>query len=364
MNSTKPWTIVGKKTKEKVNKSSRSHTTPVTEEKKTTPEDIYYSNLSESQEYDHEGLMLNVDKALKNLNHHDLVDALGRLATFALESMTTIVSSAVIDISEIDGDQKQIISINRFLNTGSDTNTTISASLGHYNDSIKEMVSLKAVAQRNMEQFLETKCGVVTIPRLHKNKPVIVKSLDSSINKPSYVSAITSGPNIMTKKMPPVSSMYRKNIDVDTGPVDLSVVGIANGKECTDMGINYLTSCKTFVIKMGSTVFTAGPSNFIDHNSTVRNKYAKRCFNTQPCTYNDCNYYHDPCVTRTDKIEERNFAMGYILQMISSVKNSEDIFEHRYEKDPDFLRDLVQLGGTIIIRAAQIKKLHFPGKKI
>jgi hypothetical protein len=52
------------------------------------------------------------------------------------------------------------------------------------------------------------------------------------------------------------------------------------------------------------------------------------------------------------------------MQMLSSIKNSEDLTDNKNIRQPNFLRDLVQLGGTILIKAAQIKALHFSGQKL
>jgi len=116
-------------------------------------------------------------------------------------------------------------------------------------------------------------------------------------------------------------------------------------------------------IDINGTIFTIGECNFVDLKMiSEKTRYAKRCLNDNPCKYKSCHYYHDPATVANDYNKERNFAISYIVQMINTIKTTSDVDSNASVKNIVLLRDLVQLGGSLIIKAARIHSLYFNKK--
>lgn len=369
------WTVVGEKNK----KSSHRQKQKCTKTKTMTPEDIYYTNLvSEEKEESNvsECLMNTIVDQTRDLSPQDSVDVLSKIASFTIETMASILKKAINDISDIKDDQKTVIAINGYLENTDKIQSVINTSVSKYDENITKMNSMKKESIENIKKFLTT-CGIDEIPSYnHKdteiandedyNTPSASIALDSS--KKSYVSAIGTAGGLVVEKQPVkiVNKIVQpRNLMVDTGIVDINMPVISQIQDSIDFTMSYLDYCNVFVIRMGETVFTTGPGNFVNlKNSSGKTKHAKRCLNPQPCRYKNCKYYHDPCIVYDDYNVERKFALSYILQMLNAVKNSNDIIENKAIRNPNFVRDLVQLGGIILVKAAQIKTLYFSGKKI
>jgi len=372
--NTSGWTVAGKKKKRHGTVCLALKNKPLDQ---ITPEDIYTVNIQSGQRKSAritELLMNTVTDQTKGLSHRASIGVLSNVASFVIDTMSAIIKKAATDISDIDDDQKTVIALNSYLENANDTYPAVSASLSEYSNHIRNMTLMKKSSIENIKKFL-TSCGIDEIPsRGQERKFTSDDSKDASMPveriKRSYAAAIsgTSSSDLVVEKLPVkivnIVSQH-KTLMIDTGVVDINVPVISKVQDSVGFTISYLDYCSVFVIRMGNTVFTTGPGNFVNlKNSNGKTKHAKRCLNPQPCHYRNCKYYHDPCVAYDAYNSERNFALSYVMQMLGAVKNSVDITENKMIRDPNFVRDLVQLGGTILIKAAQIKALHFAGKKI
>jgi len=305
-----------------------------------------------------------------------VLDALGNVATFVVETMVSIIKSATNKISDINDDQKTVIALNGYLENIADTRSNIGTAIDVYDENVSIMNSLKKTSIENIQKFL-TMCGIDEIPSYRAKKGekidtpdnVYVDSLPVENIRRSYASAIGAKSSDLAVEKQPVNIVNNitqpRTIMVDTGIVDVNMPVVSDIQDTIGFTLSYLDYCRVSVIRMGNNVFTTGPGNFVNlKNSNGKTKHAKRCKNQQPCRNKHCDYYHDPCVTYEDFNDERNFALSYVLQMLGAVKNNTDLLENKSVRDPNFVRDLVQLGGIILIKAAQIKALHFAGKTI
>lgn len=379
--SNEKWTVVGQKKKggSKAHKNDKdSIIQQQTLKNKSiddvTPEDIYYANMIPQNEnkVDTTAYLTNtiVDKT-KEMDLKESLEVFGKVSSFVIDTMSDILKKAISEITNnIKDDQKTVIALNGYLENISETKPVLEKVMGEYNNQIAAMNSLKKTSIENIQKFLNT-CGINEIPEYHSKK----KTEDEKDNitmeniHMSYASAIGSVNSDLIIEKQPVEIINKisqpRSLMVDTGVVDINIPVISTVQESIGFTLCYLDYCKVFVIRMGNTVFTTGPGNFVDlKNSNGKTKHAKRCLNPQPCQYKNCKYYHDPCIVYDDFNEERNFALSYVLQLLGSVKHNTDLLENKNIRNPNFLRDLVQLGGIILLKAAQIKSLHFSGKNI
>lgn len=381
------WTVVGQKkktgatpaaAKKHINTRQALKTKPIEE---ITPEDIYYANLDSfsPEKPDISAYLMNtiVDQT-KGMTPQESLEVLGNVTTFVVENMVSILKNAIKKISDIKDDQKTVIALNGYLENTSDTRPSIGAAMDMYDQNVSSMNSMKKTSIENIQKFLTT-CGIDEIPTYRAKKGgkakadtvdnVYVDSLPVENTRRSYASAIGATASDLVVEKQPVKIINNitqpRTLMVDTGIVDINMPVISKIQNSIGFTLSYLDYCKVFVIRMGNNVFTTGPGNFVNlKNSSGKTKHAKRCLNPQPCLYKNCKYYHDPCIVYEDFNVERNFALSYVLQMLGSVKNNTDLLENKSVRNPNFVRDLVQLGGIILIKAAQIKALHFAGKKI
>jgi hypothetical protein len=384
--SKEAWTVVGQKKKGGApqDPSDGKYLTPHQALKAKpiddlTPEDVYYANLNATpvERPDVSAYLMNtiVDQT-KDMTPQESLDALGNVATFVVESMVSILKNATSKILDINDDQKTVIALNGYLENIADTRSNIGIAIDVYDENVSIMNSLKKTSIENIQKFL-TACGIDEIPSYRAKKGgkidtpdnVYVDSLPVENIRRSYASAIGAASSDLVVEKQPVNIVNNitqpRTLMVDTGIVDVNMPVVSNIQDTIGFTLSYLDYCKVSVIRMGNNVFTAGPGNFVNlKNSNGKTKHAKRCLNPQPCRYKNCKYYHDPCVVYEDFNDERNFALSYVLQMLSAVKDNTDLLENKSVRDPNFVRDLVQLGGIILIKAAQIKALHFAGKTI
>lgn len=385
-NSSKPkevWTVVGQNKKSKVmkptntgNRSSHDKKSKIKTIDDITPEDVYYANLNAQgdEKQDVSAYLMNtvVDQT-KDMTTHESLETLGNVATFVLETMASILKTTTGKVSEIKDDQKTVIALNGYIENINESRLKIGTAIDMYDENFNVMNSLKKTSIENIQKFL-TSCGIDEIPTYHakkedKTENVEVESIPAENIRLSYASAIGATASDLVVEKQPVNIVNNitqpRTLMVDTGIVDVNMPVISKIQDTIGLTLSYLDYCKVFVIRMGNSVFTAGPGNFVNlKNSNGKTKHAKRCLNPQPCRYKNCKYYHDPCIVYEDFNVERNFALSYVMQMLDSVKSNEDLMENTSVRNPNFVRDLVQLGGIILIKAAQIKALYFAGKNI
>ena len=385
-NSSKPkevWTVVGQNKKSKVmkptntgNRSSHDKKSKIKTIDDITPEDVYYANLNAQgdEKQDVSAYLMNtvVDQT-KDMTTHESLETLGNVATFVLETMASILKTTTGKVSEIKDDQKTVIALNGYIENINESRLKIGTAIDMYDENFNVMNSLKKTSIENIQKFL-TSCCIDEIPTYHakkedKTENVEVESIPAENIRLSYASAIGATASDLVVEKQPVNIVNNitqpRTLMVDTGIVDVNMPVISKIQDTIGLTLSYLDYCKVFVIRMGNSVFTAGPGNFVNlKNSNGKTKHAKRCLNPQPCRYKNCKYYHDPCIVYEDFNVERNFALSYVMQMLDSVKSNEDLMENTSVRNPNFVRDLVQLGGIILIKAAQIKALYFAGKNI
>jgi hypothetical protein len=380
------WKVVGQKKKEGESRSSNvgKYITPhrVLNAKTVvdmTPEDVYYSNLKatpvEVPDISEYLLHTIVDQTL-DMTPHESLNILSNIAMFAVETMTGIIEEAVNEISGIVDDQKTVIALNGYLENISDSRSKLGTVIDTYDKNVGTMNTLKKTSIENIQKFLTT-CGIDEIPTYRGKKEekidisdnVHVNNLPVENTFRSYASSIGATSSDLIVEKQPVNIVNNitqtRTLMVDTGIVDVNMPVISKIQDTVGFTLSYLDYCKVFVIRIGNSVFTTGPGNFVNlKNSNGKTKHAKRCLNPQPCQYKNCKYYHDPCIVYEDFNTDRNFALSYVMQILGAVKNNTDLLENKSVRNPNFVRDLVQLGGIILIKAAQIKALHFAGKKI
>lgn len=381
--NTQEWTVVGQK-----NKNTRKYLTPHIVQKnkpidKMTPDDIYYKNLNKI-----DYLKNNITDQTKESSTQETLNILGNIVEFAINTMATIVEKATTDISDISDNQKTVIALNTYLENSDEIHVAINSALSTYHENTKGMYLMKKKAIDKIQTFLTT-CGISEIPsydgtnmkkrviHCHETKtktktktenittdiiPVknIMRSYASAIGLVDRGSAIEKQKAGIIKTISP-----HKTVMVDTGIVSINMPIISKIQDSTEFTFSYIDYHKVFVTRIGNTVFTTGPGNFVNlKKSSGKTKHAKRCLNNQPCQYKKCKYYHDPCIMQNDFNTERNFELSYVMQILGAVKNPTDLLENKIIRDPNFVRDLVQLGGIILLKAAQIKELYLAGEII
>jgi hypothetical protein len=356
------WTTVGKKKFMSKNKPTI-----------ITPSDVYYTNTVKVKDKNTiiDGIVNTIMDQTKGSSNQESIDVLSNIVVFAINALSTVVNKVKTDVSNINDDQKTVIALNTWLEHIGESHTTINVALSTYEENMRVMELMKKSAIGNIQKFLTT-CGIDE--KKHIETDTVSDCEDTSVTclpvdniRRSYASSIgaTISDLVVNKQHMSVDTTNNHKIMIaDTGIV-YGIPVISKANDCMGFTISYIDSSKVFVIRMGDTIFTVGPGNFVNLNNTSnKTKHAKRCLNTHPCQSSKCKYYHDPCVMGENFNGERNFALSYVLQMLGYVKNPTDIEENKIIRSPCFIRDLVQLGGIILFKAAQIKDIHFKGKKI
>jgi hypothetical protein len=378
-NPSKPkdgWKVVGQKEGESHPSNTRKYIKPPNRAlndkhvEVKTPEDVYYANLkvtpaevSEVPDIS-EYLVKTIMDQTSDMTPHESLNTLSKIVMFAVETMTNIIKDATSKISNIGDDQKKVIALIDYLENISESRLKIGTTIGKYDKNVGIMNTLKKTSIENIKKFLTT-CGIDEIPAYRREKEE--KIYDPSHGR-SYASSIgATSSDLIVEKQPVVinNNVEQSTFLVNMGIVDVNMPVVLKMKEVRGFTLSYSKQCKVFVIRMGDTVFTAGPGDFVDlKNSNRKTKHAKRCLNPIPCQYKHCKYYHDPCTTGKGFNTDRNFAISYVLDMLRNVQDNDALLGNKFVRDPNFLRDLVQLGCILLGKAAQIQALYFKGKKI
>jgi hypothetical protein len=362
MNS-REWTTIGQKKKHIEGRTWSTSKNKAIEN--TTPGDVYYANTgSRTNKCDMatDNILNAIAHTTKGLSEQERLKVLGNTVEFAINTISTIIYETKSDISNIDDHQKTVITLNTYLENFSETYTTISNAMLKYEENIRSMELMKTIAIENIQKFLVI-CGISEIPSNTDECNIHVSSILDE-NKRSYASSIGATLSDLVVETKCVNNNQYKTSMVDTGIVNINIPVISNINDIKEFTISYLDK-KMFVISIDGTVFTVGSGDFVDlKNTHDKTKHAKRCLNTQPCQYTYCKYYHDPSIMSSSSNYNRKFALSYVLQILGGVKDNVDILENKMIRNPTFVRDLVQLGGIILIKAAQIKSLYFKGNNI
>lgn len=136
----------------------------------------------------------------------------------------------------------------------------------------------------------------------------------------------------------------------------------SNIDKITPMRIEYLDKNKIFTINLNGRKYSFGDGNIV-YKNRCRNKhnlYGKYCNQSRDgCCDVNCTYYHDPilCPNKTHSV--RNMSVKYILEtLLKSVSCDNDMYKSHIEKNRFIVRDLVQLGGLLILKAAVLAEKH------
>jgi hypothetical protein len=289
----------------------------------------------------------------------DRIKVWGVLATYALESMTDIVTTAIDLSSNQHDNQKSVLVLNKCIENSKESYYNVTTAKDDLENRIMHMRTLKEQNIEKIKQFLQL-CGMGE-KLCDDDKSAALQDIHVGEQK-TYASAIGSCPpsELVVEKQPPniIHQTTSKILMVDTGFVDILAPTVTTDAEAMHFTITYMEPKNIFVMRMGSSVYTLGPGDFINLKLTQgKTRHAKRCLNPHPCRFKNCKYYHDPMVVKKDYNPHRNFAISYIEQMMAEIKDTATILESNVVRNEDFIRDLVQLAGIIMIKAAQIKAL-------
>lgn len=111
--------------------------------------------------------------------------------------------------------------------------------------------------------------------------------------------------------------------------------------------MNYNKNTSIYTLLFNKVEYNTGPCNFILRTNN-KARYAKRCVNKPVCSYIQCDYYHDPCLTGS-KEKMRNIVPSYVINLLNNL------CDNTIYKDTE-IRDLFQIGGALILKAMELKK--------
>lgn len=331
---------------------------------KMTPEALY-------EEKDRD-VLASLDEMLKG---DQSIEVLGNVAMYAIKRIEFLLGSA---LNKPDDDrQKNIVNLSKCLENANQVVKPLQAAMDNVDGILRKVSDTRTAEIKKIQEFLAA-CGVrgsaeeKTQQATKLANPTKLAKAAPQDQPKSYAAAMGTSqveqPNEFVVEKPPVKVINRVNQRTDvinTGVVSICVPFVERTKECANYTLTYSDDKGVFVIKMGNSIFTAGPGNFIDNASAkVAARRAKRCSNPKPCSYRNCRFYHDPCDGHLTHHYSRNFTLSYAKKMLAHVKDADDLCENDTVRDPCFLRDLVQLGGIILLKAAQIKSLHFPNQGV
>lgn len=365
------WTVVGQK--KNVTTKNKKRVSP---ERETLDMDKLFDRPDDYQSDSSLYLINTIIDQVKGLSNIDTLLVMGKITNFAIENMLDVLKKVSSESHDIKDDQKKVINLNGYIEKTSDIIESMNTNMLGLNEETKQLISNKNKSITNIKKFLIT-CGIEEhnktseVKKKHNNieQNVSISNINPTIVQNSYKDVVGANSSELVVEKTPVKMVNKivrpKSLMVDTTIVDIYMPVASDIKNTIGYTLTYLDYCKVFVIEMNGTVFTTGPGNFVNlKNSSERTKHAKRCLNPQPCKYKNCKYYHDPCIVYDDYNTERNFALSYIVQLLSNVKNNTDLMENKSVRTPNFLRDLVQLGGIILLKAAQIKAMYFQNRPV
>jgi hypothetical protein len=278
------------------------------------------------------------------VNSEDPGNRLSMLLSAAQESLrmiSTILKEKGGELEAIDDNQKKVIFINGIIPVIEEGFVKIERSLSDIGHTKEHFVSTKDKSLTEISVFLKN-CGL-TIP-IDEKKP-------TESNKATYADIIGSinSSLVVKKQKKPVNHAM-----VTVGGVKMVNSNSQNAPELT---LYFDKTVNRTCIKMLGSPYTVGSVIFIDGKNGVKNIHSCRC-STNFCTFvnNGCRYYHDPLANPLTGSDHRAFVLDYVKnQMLGKIKNDDDIANNKSIRSQNFVRDLEQLAGAIMFRAAQIK---------
>lgn len=155
-------------------------------------------------------------------------------------------------------------------------------------------------------------------------------------------------------------------VDINNYRIKIPMYNIFSKAPCNT--ISYSSESKTFFMNTNKCVYTLGPVDFIMniYNNEIYikgNKLKKtiRCDISRNKCRSNCSYYHDPAVDLKWSHVDRLFTKGYIISLLSMIQDNNSIhknFSSKKNSNKNRLRDIYQLGGSIIIKAMIIDQSY------
>lgn len=327
------WITVGKKKNEKKMLKQFINSAPL--------EDIHPSDIMKANDDNPLTIIQSaIIDAISQVSPVESMDLILNTANFVLDIAISMVKEKTCVVSDIPSDQRKLIAIDGYTPSITDGCNKLKVQIANVENYISSMNTIRVASEQNIKRFL-------TSYSLDEIKDIPLESCTETENK-SYASSIgcTISPLVTNRQ-----SFHKTN----NNTTHIEMNKIANIEECREFTIHYLESHNTSVIKIDNTIFTAGSGEFVNRNlDGNKNKYAKRC-SSLPCKRTICKFYHDPITNTSIVSYNRVFALSYINQILSMIKNETDITKVRQIRNLNFVRDLVQLAGIILYRASQIK---------
>lgn len=358
------WTTVsGKKQKNKADmkpvQPNMTTSQDIRNEEKhpLTIEEIYKKNMEKSNLNKHISTKV-IDMLIKETENHspqEMINIFGEITANVIEYMSSAMATAASRANQIKNNQKAVLALTSFSEAITETCQRVTTATNAFEAKIDELNTVRKDRMNDIKLFLE-KCGMETSN--YQSNSTISPDIQTD-NRKTYASAIGATRSDLVVDRPPVHTTKQELVDV--GIASFNVWTVNKITDCPNFTIAYVRPLNVFMMRIGTTVCTLGPGSFINLKPTQgRTVQAKRCRNNA-CVYKECNYYHDP-VTTSNYSQTRNFALSHVTNVIGMVKNDDDILQNshirRTEKDKaEFVRDLAQIGGMLLLRAAKIMAL-------
>lgn len=246
-----------------------------------------------------------------------------------------------------DGELKSLV---KNLNSYQESNKHIHNKIYEYNKKVESSMDLipKIKKKNTNKKIIETKKNVLW----SKLEGRLCSEYTRKVDKNKYLRTKTN--NITNIQI----------IDIDGYKIRIPSC-VTFIKSPTNM-ISYSLETKSFFININNSTYTLGPSDFImniyNNESFIKGNKLKRTVRCDlprnKCRYN-CTYYHDPVVDLKWSHSDRLFTKGYIVSLLSMIQNNKTIHKNfNNRNNENRLRDLYQLGGSIIIKAMIIDQLY------
>lgn len=350
------WTVVGKKNK-KDETNDDSEQSEYKQDKQLTAEDLYKTSIIKSRT-PISSLLINatIDET-KHQEGVELINTLGAIAFYAVETMASTMEKLNAETKSIKDNQHAVLKLTNYTEYIKDICCRVTGATNRFEMQIDEMNLHKKQRMSNIKKFLEN-CGIEAV----ENTGETISPDIQTEHRKTYASAIGATTSDLIVDRPHVKLHTAKQELINVGITNISAIGVDTVKECAHFTINYIRSAKVFAMRAGSHIYTLGPGTFVNlKHAQERTKHAKRCRNPSPCSYRNCSYYHDPVLMATNYSTERNFALSYVMRLINSFKDDNDIIDFvKQQTDAsrfETVRDLAQIGGMLIMRAVKIMAL-------
>ncbi len=282
-----------------------------------TPTDLFYSTTEPDCDYIKQFISNHIDKGG--------LSTAADLVVFLLDEMTSRTKKCLN--KNICDKQSQITFLKEFLDENAGFVNDVKNKSAIFENAMSEVRSKEKKKIMEMQTFLS-----------------------SCDTKSTYASTVQKSDVVVYQK--PAIPIKPINMLVGTGLCDIMVPIVRHAEECCNFTVSHNEKTKTFVMRINDRIFSAGPCDYVTPKS--RQIHAKRCRN-QPCRHTPCQYYHDPLEFQS-YTSKRIFTISYIIKLINMAKNDSAICSSQW--DEFTVQDLLQFGGSIIIKAAQIQKLN------